>query len=51
VEGIARGLIEGYYDRMYYKKRSWTPDLELELEDLREAETELEKFWGQNSKL
>lgn len=46
VEGIARGLIEGYYDKMYYKHRPWTPDLEIELEDYRQAETELEKFRG-----
>ncbi len=46
VEGIGRGLIEGYYDRMYYKQRSWTPDLELEMEDFSLAESELEKFWG-----
>ncbi len=46
VEGIARGLIEGYYDKMYYKHRPWTPDLELELEDFCRAETELEQFWG-----
>ena len=46
VEGVARGLIEGYYDKMYYKHRPWTPDLELEMEDLRQAETGLEKFLG-----
>ncbi len=46
VEGIARGLIEGYYDRMYYKNRPWTPDLELELEDFGQAEKELGEFWG-----
>lgn len=45
VAGIARGLIEGYYDRMYYKHRPWTPDLELELEDYSGAESELEKYW------
>jgi len=45
VEGIARGLIEGYYDKMYYKHRPWTPDLEIELEDFGQAEAELEKFW------
>lgn len=44
VEGIARGLIEGYYDKMYYKHRLWTPDLELELEDFRRAEMELKNF-------
>ena len=46
VEAIARGLIEGYYDKMYYKHRPWTPDLELELEDFRQAELELGEFWG-----
>lgn len=46
VEGIARSLIEDYYDKMYYKKRAWTPDLDLPLEDFRQAETELEKFWS-----
>ncbi len=44
VAGIARGLIEGYYDKMYYKHRPWTPDLELPFEDLRQAEAELGKF-------
>lgn len=44
VKGIARGLIEGYYDKMYYKHRPWTPDLELDLEDYRQAETEMGKF-------
>ena len=46
VDGIARGLIEGYYDKMYYKRRSWTPDLELELEDFRQAELGMRKFWS-----
>ena len=46
VEDIARGLIEGYYDKMYYKHRPWTPDLELELECYKLAETELKKFRG-----
>jgi tRNA 2-selenouridine synthase len=44
VTGIARGLIEWYYDRMYYKKRAWTPDLELDLEDFNRAEAELEQY-------
>jgi tRNA 2-selenouridine synthase len=46
VAGIARGLIDGYYDRMYYKNRPWTPALELELEDFAQAETELQQFWA-----
>ena len=41
---IARGLVEGYYDKMYYKHRPWTPDLELELEDYIWAESELKSF-------
>ncbi|MDD2898567.1 MAG: tRNA 2-selenouridine(34) synthase MnmH [Desulfuromonadaceae bacterium] len=46
VAGVARGLIEGYYDKMYYKHRPWTPDLELDLEDFGSAESMLEKFWN-----
>ena len=45
VKGIARGLIEGYYDKMYYKHRPWTPDLELELDDFTRAEIILKNFW------
>lgn len=45
VAGIGRGLIEGYYDRMYYKHRPWTPELELDLEDFSRAEAELAAFW------
>lgn len=45
VNGIARGLIEGYYDKMYYKHRPWTPVMELELEDFEKAEIELDIFW------
>ncbi len=44
VEGIAQGLIEGYYDKMYYKNRPWTPDLELDLENFSLAEAELDIF-------
>lgn len=49
VEGIARGLVEEYYDKTYYGKRSWTPDLELELEDLSVAATALESFWARRT--
>ena len=45
VAGIARNLIVDYYDRMYYKHRPWTPDLELDLENYGLAETELKQFW------
>ena len=47
VEGLGRGLIEYYYDKLYYKNRSWTPDLEIELEDFKTAEQKLAEFWRQ----
>lgn len=37
-------LIENYYDKLYYKHRHWTPDLELELEDYKKAESELTNY-------
>lgn len=45
VEGFGRGLIEHYYDKLYYKHRPWTPDLEIDLEDFCEAGRRLEEFW------
>jgi tRNA 2-selenouridine synthase len=45
VEGIARSLIVDYYDKMYYKKRLWTPALDLPFESFEQAESELEQFW------
>ncbi len=45
VEGFGRGLIEHYYDRLYYKHRPWTPDVEIDLEDFCEAERLLCEFW------
>ncbi len=44
VDGFARGLMEGYYDRLYYDHRAWTEDLSLDLEDFAEAERALERF-------
>jgi tRNA 2-selenouridine synthase len=44
IEGLARGLIEQYYDRLYYKSRPWTPDVEIDLEDFDEAARQLSKF-------
>jgi tRNA 2-selenouridine synthase len=49
VQAVARGLIVEYYDKMYYKHRPWTPDLELELEDFAQAEIELAQFWNEES--
>lgn len=45
VEGLGRGLIEQYYDKLYYKNRPWTPDVEIELEDFGAAEQRLAEFW------
>lgn len=45
VEGLGRGLIEYYYDKLYYKHRPWTPDAEIELEDYSIAEQSLAEFW------
>jgi tRNA 2-selenouridine synthase len=45
IEGLGRGLIEYYYDKLYYKHRPWTPALEMNLEDYNEAERLLSEFW------
>jgi tRNA 2-selenouridine synthase len=49
IEGLGRGLIEFYYDKLYYKNRPWTPELELELEDFSQAERQLAAFWERRS--
>jgi len=45
IAGLGRGLIEHYYDKLYYKNRPWTPELEIDLEDFSEAERLLARFW------
>jgi len=45
IEGLGRGLIVHYYDKLYYKSRPWTPDAEIDLEDFDEAEHLLHRFW------
>jgi tRNA 2-selenouridine synthase len=45
VEGLIRGLIVQYYDKLYYKNRPWTPDVEIGLEDFSVAEQQLARFW------
>jgi tRNA 2-selenouridine synthase len=47
VEGIARGLVEHYYDRLYYKNRAWMPDAEIDLEDFGRAGQQLAEFWSE----
>ena len=44
VAGLARGLIQYYYDKLYYKNRSWTPDTEIDLEDFQSAEKALSNY-------
>jgi tRNA 2-selenouridine synthase len=45
VSGFTRGLIQHYYDKLYYRHRPWTPDAEIELEDFREGAQALRDFW------
>lgn len=45
IPGVARGLVELYYDKLYYKYRPWTPDAEIELEDFQSGERSLRLFW------
>jgi len=45
VTGLSRGLIEHYYDKLYYKHRPWAPAFELNLEDYAAAEQELKSCW------
>jgi len=47
VAGFAAGLIRNYYDKLYYKHRPWTPDLEIDLEDFARGATRLREFWQQ----
>jgi tRNA 2-selenouridine synthase len=51
IEGLGKGLIEHYYDKLYYKHRPWTPDLEIDLEDFSEAERLLVQFWESHPQL
>ncbi len=45
IPGVARGLVEQYYDKLYYKHRPWTPETEIDLEDFQKAEHALRNFW------
>lgn len=45
IPGLARGLVEQYYDKLYYKHRPWIPDAEIELEDFQAGELTLRAFW------
>jgi len=39
-----KGLLENYYDKVYYKTRDWVEDRVLPLDNFAEATQELEKF-------
>lgn len=41
IQGVARDLIEQYYDKLYYRVRKWEPQGTISLEDYTEAEREL----------
>lgn len=41
VEGVAQGLIEHYYDKLYYRVRKWEPQATICLEDYDAAATAL----------
>lgn len=49
VEGACRGLIQHYYDKLYYKNRDWTPAMELDMENFSLAEQSLESLWSNGS--
>ncbi len=49
IPGLIKGLIESYYDKLYYKHRPWTPVTELDLEDYALAEQQLEEFWNRHN--
>lgn len=46
VAGVARGLVEHYYDKLYYRVRRWEPDGTISLEDYGAAEEELRRLCG-----
>jgi tRNA 2-selenouridine synthase len=39
-----KGLLENYYDKVYYKTRDWKEDQKLSLECYEEAQRELDNF-------
>ncbi len=47
VPGMAQGLIEYYYDKLYYRVRKWEPEGTILLEDYAHAEQELKELTTQ----
>lgn len=46
IPGVAQGLIEQYYDKLYYRIRKWEPEAVISLEDYRTAEQHLAQVCG-----
>jgi tRNA 2-selenouridine synthase len=46
LEPFMAGLLNGYYDRVYYKTREWSADLTLSLENFNTAAVRLDEFVG-----
>lgn len=44
IPGVARDLIEQYYDKLYYRVRKWEPEGTISLEDYAGAEQELARI-------
>ncbi len=44
LEPFMTGLLDGYYDRVYYKTKDWSADLTVSLEDFRTAAGQMDKF-------
>lgn len=44
IADLARGLIENYYDRLYYRVRRWEPEGTISLEDYDMAEAQLARL-------
>ncbi|ACH38543.1 tRNA (5-carboxymethylaminomethyl-2-seleno-U34)-2-selenouridine synthase [Citrifermentans bemidjiense Bem] len=44
LEPFMAGLVNDYYDKVYYKNRSWEADTELGMEDFDQAAVELERY-------
>ncbi len=41
IQAVARGLIENYYDKLYYRVKRWEPEFTISLEDFVTAEQKL----------
>ncbi len=44
LEPFMAGLLDGYYDRVYYKTKDWSADLTVSLEDFSSAAGQMDKF-------